>query len=301
MNHLLVIVGPTAVGKTSFCIQLAREFKTEIISADSRQFFRELEIGTAKPSDKELAEAKHHFINSHSINDEFSAGSYEKAALSCISNRFEDKRILILTGGSGLYIQAVTEGMSVMPKIDKEVRDELNLKLQEHGLMTLVDELAEVDPEYHQKVDKDNPQRVIRALEVYRSSGNKYSEYRKKASVKRPFNVIKIGLDRPREQLYARINLRMDQMLDEGLVEEVKSLYDYKDHNALQTVGYKEVFDYLDGFYDHDEMVRLLKRNSRRYAKRQMTWFRRDQDIIWFHPDDIAQVIKHVNSLTRDP
>lgn len=294
MNYLIVVVGPTAVGKTDLCIELAGEFETEIVSADSRQFFREMEIGTAKPALKELSKVKHHFINSHSIQDFFTAGSYEKEAIECINSLFEDHKFIILTGGSGLYIQAVTEGIDDMPAVDQGIRTDLNEKLKSEGLDVLANELRVLDPEYYKVVDQANPQRIIRALEIIKGTGEKYSTFRKSQTSKRPFEVIKIGLERDREELYERINLRMDQMIEEGLFEEAQSLIEYRQHNALQTVGYKEIYDYIDGVYDRDEAVRLLKRNSRRYAKRQMTWFRRDDGIKWFHPGDKTKIVEYV-------
>lgn len=294
MKFLIVIVGPTAVGKTSLCIDIARELDTEIISADSRQFFREMEIGTAKPSEKELQQVKHHFVNSHSIHDKFTAGDFEREALQRIDELFADRRCLIMTGGSGLYINAVTEGMADIPEVDLAVREDLNDRLEKEGLDVLVEELKRLDPEYYEVVDLKNPQRITRALEVCMGTGEKYSELRKNSKKERDFEVIKIGLNRPREELYARINERMDLMIGQGLFDEARALYPYKDHYALQTVGYKEIFDFFDGAYDREEAVRLLKRNSRRYAKRQMTWFGKDQDISWFHPDDYQSILKHI-------
>lgn len=300
MNYLLVIVGPTAVGKTAFCLDIAKAFDTEIVSADSRQFFQELEIGTAKPTPAELAQVKHHFINSHSINDLVSAGLYEKQALECLDKLFQKHRHVVLTGGSGLYIQAVVEGMSDIPALDSKIRQGLNDRLTDEGLEQLLSELEECDPEYYQKVDRANPQRVLRALEVFKGTGRKYSEYRDSKSAQRPFKTIKIGLERDREELYQRIDQRMDLMIDEGLFEEAEEMMQYRSHNALQTVGYKEIFDYLDGAYDKNEAIRLLKRNSRRYAKRQMTWFRRDDKVKWYSPDEPSKVIDYVKSLTKE-
>lgn len=296
MKFLIVIVGPTAVGKTSLCIDLAHELGTEIISADSRQFFREMEIGTAKPSEEELQQVTHHFVNSHSIHDKFNAGDFEREALQKIEELFQYKDCLIMTGGSGLYINAVTEGMADIPEVSLSIRKELNDRLNKEGLDVLAEELRKLDPEYYDVVDLKNPQRVTRALEVCIGTGERYSELRKNSKKKRDFGVIKIGLDRPREELYARINERMDLMIDQGLFEEARELYPYKDHYALQTVGYKEIFDFFDGVYDREEAVRLLKRNSRRYAKRQMTWFGKDQEITWFHPDDFQDILKHVRA-----
>lgn len=294
MKFLIVIVGPTAVGKTSLCIDLALELGSEIISADSRQFFKEMHIGTAKPSPEELRQVKHHFVNSHSIHDKFNAGDFEREALEKMESLFQQHHCLIMTGGSGLYINAVTEGMADIPEIDMSIREKLNERLEKEGLETLVNELQHLDPEYYNIVDLKNPHRVTRALEVCIGTGKKYSELRKNAKKNRDFEVIKIGLNRPREELYERINQRMDLMIEQGLFEEAEQLYPYKSHYALQTVGYKEIFDFIDGKYDKEEAVRLLKRNSRRYAKRQMTWFGKDQDIVWFHPNDYQGIVNYV-------
>ncbi|UII29980.1 tRNA (adenosine(37)-N6)-dimethylallyltransferase MiaA [Fulvivirga ulvae] len=299
MKFLIVIVGPTAVGKTSLCIDIAGALDTEIISADSRQFFREMEIGTAKPSEKELQQVTHHFVNSHSIHDKFNAGDFEREALQKIEELLLVRDCLIMTGGSGLYINAVTEGMADIPGVSLAIRDELNQRLAKEGLEALAEELRKLDPEYYEVVDRKNPQRITRALEVCIGTGEKYSELRKNSKKQRSFEVIKIGLERPREELYARINQRMDQMIAQGLFDEARQLHPYKDHYALQTVGYKEIFDFLEGAYDHDEAVRLLKRNSRRYAKRQMTWFGRDPEISWFHPDDYQHILGHIRTVMR--
>lgn len=280
-KNLIVVVGATAVGKTDFCIRLAQNLETVIISADSRQFYREMNIGTAKPSQEELAAVPHYFINSHSITTEYNAGQYEKDVLELLEKLFLQYDNVIMTGGSGLYINAVCNGMDEMPDIPETLRQELNQRFETEGLEKLVQELTVLDAVYAAQVDKANPQRVIRALEVCLASGQPYSSFRTKQAVTRPFNIIKLGLNRQREELYARIDARMDKMIAEGLLEEAKSLYAYRQHNALQTVGYKEIFDYLEGQYDWAECVRLLKRNTRHYAKRQLTWFRRDESILW--------------------
>lgn len=298
-RYLLVVVGPTAVGKTAACIKIAQHFNSEVVSADSRQFYREMEIGTAKPDREELEAVKHHFINSHSITDDISAGKYEKLAINKLEALFEQINPVVLTGGSGLYIDAVTKGFAEMPQIDSAVRRQLNEELESKGIEHLVDRLKEIDPEYYNRVDKKNPHRIIRALEVSIGTGKPFSEVRKPSEKVRPFKIIKIGLELPRDVLYSRINKRMDLMIDAGLFEEAQKLLPYKNHNALQTVGYKEVFDYLDGQYDKEEAVRLLKRNSRRYAKRQMTWFKRDAAIKWFNPQAIDEIIKYVYSMTQ--
>jgi len=294
---LIVIAGPTAVGKTDLCLQLAQELNTEIISADSRQFYKEMTIGTAKPTDSELEKVKHYFINTHTVAAEYNAGDYENEALSVINNVFEKNITAILTGGSGLYIRAVTEGMDEMPEIGAGIREQLKQDLQSKGLIYLLNQLERMDLVYYHQVDRDNTQRVIRALEVCISSGKPYSSFRGVNINQRkcPFRILKICLYRDRDELYARIDARMDQMLQNGLFEEVKALYPYRNQNALQTVGYKELFDFLDGQYDWDEAVRLLKRNSRRYAKRQLTWFRKDKEYAWFHPDNAAEILKFIH------
>jgi tRNA dimethylallyltransferase len=283
---LIVVVGATAVGKTAACITLAQRLQTVILSADSRQFYKEMTIGTAKPTPAEQALVPHYFVDSHSITEEYSAGQFEKDALNLLEKFFQTHSTVILTGGSGLYIQAVTEGFDEMPEIPENLRQELNNTLETKGLAYLLSQLQQLDTVYYEQVDKGNPQRVVRALEVCLATGTPYSSFRKQAKNTRPFDVLKIGLDRDREELYARIDQRMDLMLAEGLLKEVKNLYPYRHHNALQTVGYKEIIDYLDQQYDWDECVRLLKRNSRRYAKRQLTWFRRDTEIHWLNPND---------------
>jgi len=294
----MVIVGPTAVGKTSLCIKLSNYFHCDIVSADSRQFYREMEIGTAKPTEEELKNAPHHFINSHSVQEEISAGHYEKLALERLDRLFRTNNKAILTGGSGLYISAVTSGMSQIPKIPPKVRNDLNRELEQHGLETLVTKLEKYDPEYAKIVDANNPQRVIRALEVCIGTGQPFSSFRKKKPENRDFKLIKIGLTRPRQELYERINARMDLMIEGGLFDEANRLYKYKNHNALQTVGYKEIFDYIDGYYDREETIRLLKRNSRRYAKRQLTWFSKDEEIKWFNPNETNSIIEYIKKFS---
>jgi len=289
-----VIAGPTAVGKTDLCIKLAKKFNTSIISSDSRQFFVEMNIGTAKPDASELKAAKHYFVNSRSIKDPYDVRKYEIDAIALLDRLFEKHRCVIMTGGSGLYIDAVCQGLDDIPQVDPHIREELNGIYQVSGIGRLQELLSQADPEYFNIVDKDNPHRLIRALEVYRGTGKPFSSYREKKVVDRPFSVIKIGLHRDREELYSRINDRMDLMIEQGLFEEAQSLYPMRDLNALQTVGYSEIFDFLDGKYDREEAIRLLKRNSRRYAKRQMTWFRRDERFVWFHPSQTDQIIQFI-------
>ncbi|WP_234734968.1 tRNA (adenosine(37)-N6)-dimethylallyltransferase MiaA [Tellurirhabdus bombi] len=296
---LLVVAGPTAVGKTALCVQLAKDLQTAVVSADSRQLYRELTIGTAKPSPEEMQGVPHYFINSHSITDLVGAGHYEREALAVLDQLFQEKEIVILSGGTGLYINAVCFGLDDMPQVDPAIRQELMQRLEKEGLEPLQQQLRELDPTYAQTADLQNTQRVIRALEVGLAAGKPFSSFRRKESDNqqgstRPFRAIFIALDRPREELYARIDHRMNIMLANGLVDEVRSLTPYRHLNALQTVGYKEVFDYLDGTYDEQKMVELLKRNSRRYAKRQLTWFRHQGDYRWFQADHYQEILDFV-------
>ncbi len=295
-KFLVLVVGPTAVGKTELCLNLAKKFNTEIVSCDSRQFYREMNLGTAKPSPEELAEVPHHLIDSLSIFDEYDVRKFEQDALNILANLFTQKDVVILTGGSGLFADVVVKGMDEIPDINPEIRESILMEYAENGLGWLQNEVAQADPEYFEKVDRQNPQRLMRALEVYRGTGLKFSSFRKKKKAQRPFEVIKIGLTRDRDELYQRIDQRMDAMIGKGLFAEAESLFPHRQLNALQTVGYSEIFDFLEGKYDQEETVRLLKRNSRRYAKRQLTWFRRDGEIHWFHPadqDTIIQLLEH--------
>jgi tRNA dimethylallyltransferase len=298
---LIVIAGPTAVGKSSLAIELAKKFETEIISADSRQFFRQLNIGTAKPAEKELLEVKHHFINSLSITEEYDAAQFGRDALETIHEAFQHHHVVILCGGSGLYIQAVTDGFDDIPEVPDEIRQSLNEKFVEGGLPWLQEKMRELDPELFEKIDQQNPQRLMRALEVHMATGVSIATFRKKQKHNHQFKIIKIGLELSRDRLYARIDERMDSMITNGLFAEAKELYQFKNHHALQTVGYQEIFDFMDGLYDRDEAIRLLKRNSRRYAKRQLTWFKRDMDIKWFSPEDIDAIIEYLNLAVATP
>lgn len=293
-NFLIVIAGPTAVGKTALCVDLAKTLNCDIISADSRQFYKELSIGTAKPSLHEMKGVPHHFVNFISIEQEFSAGKFELSALDLLKEIYKKNNKVIMTGGSGLYIQAVCLGMNDIPDIDLRFRDELYDELEIHGLDTLLEELKMKDPEYYATVDRNNPQRVIRALEICRGTGEPYSSFRTDQPVKRDFNIIKIGLEREREELFERIDRRMDEMIKSGLFQEAKKLYAQRKLNALKTVGYKEIFSFIDGLYDREETVRLLKRNSRRYAKRQLTWFKKDPGYAWFHPGEKIKILTYL-------
>jgi tRNA dimethylallyltransferase len=299
---LVVIAGPTAVGKTAVAIELALRLDTEIISADSRQFFRELNIGTAKPLEEELRRVPHHFINSHSIQEEYDAAQFGNDALKRVGDILSERSYAILCGGSGLYIRAVIEGFDDIPEVDPAIRASLSQKFNEHGILWLQEKMLKEDPEYYRQIDQQNPHRLIRALEVKIGTGSSISTYMKRSKRSHGFTIVKVGLELPREELYQRIDYRMDAMIRDGLFEEAQSLYRYKDHNALQTVGYQEIFDYMDGLYDKDEAIRLLKRNSRRYAKRQLTWFKRDPEMKWFHPREIDNIADWINtSVNQNP
>ncbi len=291
---LIVIVGPTAIGKTSLAIELAQLYQTEIISADSRQFFKELSIGTAKPSVEELAAAPHHLINSHSVSQPFSTGDFEVEALRLIEQLFENHNIVVMVGGSGLYINAVCNGLDAMPNVNLEIREQLNQQFIDEGIEPIRKKLAELDPEYFEKVDQSNPQRMIRGLEVVLSTGEKLSSFQTSNKKERPFDIVKIGLNSEREKLYHQINQRVDLMLASGLVDEVKSLLPYQHLNALKTVGYSEIFDYLAEHINLQTAVDKIKQNTRRFAKRQLTWFRKDSEILWFEPNQRKEVVAHL-------
>ena len=295
-KKLIIIAGPTAVGKTDLCVKIAKILDTEVVSADSRQFYRELSIGTAKPTFEEMDGVKHHFINSHSIQDYYSVGDFERDCLEVLEKIFKEKDVAILTGGSGMFIKMITDGIDEMPEADLDLRQKLAQHLENEGLEILANELKQLDPAYYEQVDIQNTQRVLRALEICISTGKPFSSFRKNQKVKRPFKMIKIALERPREELYARINKRMDIMLENGLEAEAHSVMDFREHYALKTVGYREIYEYLDGEYNHDETVRLLKRNSRRYAKRQMTWFKNQDEFHWFDANDEEMIIDFIKS-----
>ncbi len=296
-KYLISISGPTAIGKTALSIKLARAFNTEILSADSRQFYREMSIGTAAPSEEELQAAPHHFIHHKSILDEYSVGDFERDALARTEELFLEKPILVLVGGSGLYVKSLLEGLDNFPEINPEIRQDLNEQLLNEGLPKLQQQLQWVDPEYHKKIDIENPHRVIRALEISLGTGKPFSSFLNQPRKQREFNTVKIGLTAPREEIYARINTRVDLMMQEGLLEEAKGLFPQKHLNALNTVGYKEIFSHLEGNCSLEEAVEEIKKNTRRFAKRQLTWFRKEEDITWFSnttpPDEI---ISFVNS-----
>ncbi len=294
-NRLVVIAGATGVGKTETAIAVSKRIDAPIVSCDSRQFYREMTIGTAVPTPEQLAAAEHRFIHSRSVFEPYSCGEYAKEALETISELFRTHNHVILTGGSGLYIDAVTEGFDEIPS-DETIREALIAKCRDEGIDSLLRQLRELDPEYYDKVDRCNPQRVIRAIEVCLSTGEPYSKLRKGESHKRDFETIYIMVDRPREELYDRINRRVDAMLSEGLVEEARNLRPHAGLNALATVGYRELFDHFDGKHDMETAVELIKRNTRRYAKRQLTWFRRNPRYEIFSPDDINGTVSYILS-----
>ncbi|MFK7925915.1 MAG: tRNA (adenosine(37)-N6)-dimethylallyltransferase MiaA [Bacteroidia bacterium] len=299
MKQLISIVGPTAVGKTGLSLKLARNFGTEILSTDSRQIYQGMNIGTAKPSRDELQQIKHHFIDYLSPDQDYNAGRFEKEADQLIAQIFEQHSTLITVGGSTLYINSLWNGIDEMPKVPVEVRNTLRAEWEQDGLEKLLEELARVDPETFEKVDQQNPVRILRALEVYRSSGTPISVFRKNSSEKkRDYQLIKIGLQAERAPLFERINQRVEEMFDDGLIQEVQALLDTglaPEANSLQSIGYREVVQYLHNIHSVGEAKRLIKRNSRRYAKRQMTWFRRDKEIKWFNTDQTEEILAYLS------
>ena len=293
-KYLILIAGPTAVGKTQLSLSIAEQYKTDIISCDSRQFYKEMCIGTAVPNADELSKIKHHFIQNLSIKDNYSIGQFERDALAKIETLHKNNNVIVMVGGSGMYIDAVCKGLDDFPTVPESIRKELNLRHKNEGLDALKEELIKLDPDYHELVDSSNPYRIIRAIEVCIVSGKPFSSFRKQQIKKRNFKTIKIILNREREQLYSRINKRVDEMMTEGLLEEVKKLYDHKDCNALQTVGYKELFAYFDGEWDLETAIEEIKKNTRRYAKRQMTWFRRDPSNHFFKPENESEIMAYL-------
>ena len=295
-KRLIVVVGATASGKTDLSISLARSYNAPIISTDSRQVFKGLPIGTAYPSQEQLQAVEHHFIGERELTENFNCGEYEKQALERLETLFVKHDTVVAVGGSGLYIRALCEGMDDLPEADETLRTELAERLKSEGLESLRAQLKELDPEFYEVVDRQNPARVTRALEVCLTSGCKYSQLRKSERKARDFQIVKIGITMPREELYDRINRRVDIMINAGLEAEARAVLPYRDCNSLRTVGYSEMFDYFDGKITFDEAVELIKRNSRRYAKRQTTWFGRDNDIVWFNRGDEEQIIKYIDS-----
>ncbi|MCX2742410.1 tRNA (adenosine(37)-N6)-dimethylallyltransferase MiaA [Mangrovivirga sp. M17] len=292
-NPLVVFIGgPTASGKTGLGISLAKRYSTFVISADSRQMYQEMTIGTAKPSSDELSEVKHFLVDDRSIENPMNAGDFEREALDIIKQ--SDNEIIFVVGGTGLYMKALYDGLDDFPEVPSEIREELNQKYETSGIEDLQKELKSADPEYYQVVDLNNPRRLIRALEVIKASGQKYSVLRKGTSGRSDLNTLKLAVEVDRERLYQRINHRMDKMIDKGLFQEAESLYEFKELQPLKTVGYQEVISYLDNEYDYEEAVRLLKRNSRRYAKRQLTWFKRE-NFEWIDPKDFDSITERID------
>lgn len=294
-NTLIVILGPTGIGKTDLSIKLAKQFKTEILSSDSRQFYKELKIGTAAPDENELSQAKHYFIGNISIHDYYNVSLFETQANKILNNIFNKNKFAIMVGGSGMYIDAVCYGIDEMPDIDEQLRKDLLIKYEKIGLEGIRLELKKLDPEHYNKVDLKNHKRILRALEICYQTGETYTSYHTNKRKQRNFNILKIGLFMNREELYKRIDLRVDLMIKNGLIDEAKQYHKYKKLNALNTVGYKELFEYFDNKISLDEAIRLIKRNSRHYAKRQITWFKRYDDINWFDKNNEKNIIKFIN------
>ena len=290
-NYLITIIGPTAIGKTALSIAIAKYFNTEILSSDSRQFYKEMNIGTAVPSQSELQAVKHHFIQHISIHDDYSVGHFEKDAIIKLDQLFKKHNIVIMGGGSGLYTDAVLYGLDDFPRVDPQIRKDLKLQLKENGIASLQAQLKELDTETYQNIDLDNHQRLIRALEICLGTGKPFSSFQTKNKTKRNFTPIKIGLTADREIIYDRINCRVDLMVENGLLKEAEMLFKYRNLNSLQTVGYKELFCYLEGKYSIETAIEEIKKNTRRFAKRQLTWYRKDEDILWFDYIEKPEVI----------
>lgn len=296
MSHtLIVLIGPTGVGKTELSLSIAEHFHTSILSSDSRQLYADLKIGTAAPTPEQLARVPHHFVGTLKLTDYYSAAQYEADVMKKLEELFSLNEVVVLTGGSMMYVDAICKGIDDIPTVDKDTRELMLQKYAEEGLDHLCAELKLLDPEYYQIVDLKNPKRVIHALEICYMTGKSYTSFRTQSTKKRPFRIIKIGLTREREELYERINRRVDEMLDAGLLEEVKAVYPYKELNSLNTVGYKELFKYLDGEWTLEFAIEKIKQNSRIYSRKQMTWFKRDNKIHWFHPDQKGEIMNYIN------
>lgn len=295
---LIVLIGPTGIGKTELSLNIAEHYKTEIISADSRQIYAELKIGTAAPTPQQLARVKHHFVGTLQLTDYYSAAQYETEVMETLSTLFKRHNVVVLTGGSMMYVDAICKGIDDIPTVDETTRKAVMEHYENNGLEQLCAELKLLDPEYYDIVDRKNPKRVIHALEICYMTGKTYTSFRTSKAKERPFNILKIGLKRDREELYERINKRVDIMMEDGLLEEVKSVYPYRNLNSLNTVGYKELFKYLDGEWELPFAIEKIKQNSRIYSRKQVTWFKRDNDITWFHPDDTDSIMAFIESQT---
>ncbi len=298
-NTLLVLLGPTGVGKTDISIDIALRFGSEIISCDSRQFYREMAIGTAIPTEDKLKKVKHHFIRFLSVNEYYSASLFERDVLNLLPELFKKHKIIIMAGGSGMYIDAVCSGIDEIPDVDPVIRQKYTRKYKEEGLESIRVSLKLLDPEHYKNVDLRNYKRIIRALEICETTGRPYSSFLNKGKKKRDFRIIKVGLERPREELYDKINQRVDRMISLGLEEEARTLHELKNLNALNSVGYKEFFDYFEEKISKGKAIELIKRNSRRYAKRQMTWWAKDKDIRWFHPGKTQEIIDYIDEVLK--
>ena len=295
MNTLVVVLGPTGVGKTELCLQIAEHLQVPIINADSRQIFQELPIGTAAPTQEQQRRVKHYFVGNHHLEDYYSASLYEADVLSLLPRLFATRHTALLTGGSMMYIDAVCKGIDDIPTIDEGTREWMKKRLAQEGLPRLVEELKVLDPEHYQIVDKNTPRRVVHALEICHMTGKTYTSFRTNSTKERPFKIVKIGLNRHREQLYERINQRVLLMMENGMEEEARNVYPKRGLNSLNTVGYKELFDYFDGNISREEAIRQIQSNTRRYMRKQLTWFKKDGDIAWFHPDNIEEIINYID------
>jgi len=291
---LIVITGPTAVGKTALCLDIAKHFGIPIINADSRQIYRELKIGTAAPTEDQLRQVRHYFVGTLALTDYYSASMYEEQVMQLLGELFQSSDYALLTGGSMMYIDAVCNGIDDIPTVDDKTRNALKQRLADEGLDALCEQLRELDPEHYEVVDRKNPRRVVHALEICLMTGRTYTSFRTNARKERPFRIIKIGLTRDREVIYNRINQRVDDMMQAGLLDEARSLHHLRHLNALNTVGYKEMFTYLDGTWTLDEAIERLKGNTRRYARKQLTWYKRDPEMTWFSPDDKQLILNHI-------
>ena len=296
MKTLVVVLGPTGVGKTELCLQLGEHFCSPIINADSRQIFKEIPIGTAAPTAEQQQRVPHFFVGNHHIQDYYSASVFEQDVMSMLSTLFRSRDTVLLSGGSMMYIDAVCNGIDDIPTVNYDIRQWMKNRLEQEGLPALVDELQKLDPEHWAVVDKKNPRRVVHALEICHQTGKTYTSFRTAGKKPRPFNIVKIGLNRPRPELYERINQRVLSMMDEGLEEEARQVYAQRQLTSLHTVGYKELFSYFDGTIDRDEAIRQIQSHTREYMRKQLTWFKRDADIHWFHPDNMKEIINYVDS-----